>query len=71
MQKNPDIQINVNVFVQQLMKWVYLCYHLLVKSEGGDAVDHVDVPSVSHCSGFFGRRDCPLPAPEVRGYTES
>lgn len=46
-------------------------YHLLVKSEGGDGVDHIEVPAVPRCAGFSGRRDCPLPAPEVRGHTET
>lgn len=49
------------------MEWSCLCYHLLVKSEGGDGVDHIDVPSMSCWTGFSDRRDCPFPAPEVRG----
>ena len=57
-------------FILQLIKQECLCYHLLVEGEGGDGVDHIEVPPKSCRAGFFGRGDSPLPAPEVRGYTE-
>lgn len=38
----------------------------MVQSEGGDGADHVEVPAVARCAGFFGGGDGPLPAPEVR-----
>lgn len=46
-----------------------MCYHLLVKSEGADGVNHVQVPPVSDCACFSGRWQSPLPAPGVRGHT--
>lgn len=44
-------------------------YHLLVESKGGDGVHNIEVPSMSRCTAFFGRRHCPPPAPEIKHYT--
>lgn len=44
-------------------------YHLLVESKGGDGVHNIEVPSMSRCTAFFGRRHRPPPAPEIKHYT--